>query len=55
MHPSFGNGAAWLDLQVRDSMFFFKACTSTFFVAVASLKKKLFGLGSLDFGERDEK
>jgi len=40
---------------VRDSVFFFEAYEATFFVAMASLKKMLFGLGSLNFGERDEK
>jgi len=45
---------AWQDFRERDIMFFFKACKAMF-VAMASLKKMLFGLASLDFGERDEK
>jgi len=32
-----------------------EACEATFLVAMASFKKMLFGLGSLDFGERDER
>jgi len=45
----------WQDLQERDLVFFFKACDALFLVAMASLKETLFGLGSLDFGERDER
>jgi len=37
------------DVRVRDLVFFFKACKPTFLVAMASLKKMLFELGSLDF------
>jgi len=44
---------AWQDLQERDLVFFSQACEVTFLVAMASLKKMLFGLGSLDFGERN--
>jgi len=36
-------------------VFFFEACKATFLVAIASLKKILFGLGSLNFRERDER
>jgi len=43
----------WQDLREKDSMFFFKASEATFLVAMASLNKMLFGLGSLGFGERD--
>jgi len=46
---------AWEDLRERDLVFFFKALEAMFLVAMASLKKMLFGLGSLDFGERDER
>jgi len=46
---------AWKELRERDPMPLFKACGATFVVAMASLKKMLFGLGSLDFGERDER
>jgi len=46
---------AWQDLRVRDPVFFFEACEITFLVAMASLNKMLFGLGSLDFGVRDER
>jgi len=45
---------AWQDLLERDPVPFFKACEATFLVAMASLKRMLFGLESLDFGERDE-
>jgi len=44
----------WQDLLERDLVPFFKACEATFLVAMDSLKKMLFGLGSLDFGERDK-
>jgi len=46
---------AWQDLRERDLVFFFEAYEATFLVAMASLKKVLFGLRSLDFGERDER
>ena len=51
----FGMVPALLDLREKDPMFFFEACEATFLVAVASLKKMLFRLGSLDFRERDER
>ena len=46
---------AWRDLWERDLVFFFKACEATFFMVMTSLKKMLFGLGSLAFGERYER
>jgi len=36
-------------------VFFFKACKAIFLAPMTPLKKILFGLGSLDFGERDKK
>ena len=36
-------------------MFLFETWEAAFLVAMASLIKILFGLGSLDFGERDER
>jgi len=45
---------AWQDLRQKDPVFF-EARKATFLVAIASTKKMLFGLGSLDFGERDER
>jgi len=54
MHPSFGDDSSLEDLLERDPVPFFKACEATFLVAMASLKRMLFGLESLDFGERDE-
>jgi len=42
------------DLLVRDPVLFFKACEAMFLVAVDSLKK-MFGLVSLNFRERDER
>jgi len=50
---SFGDGANLAGSSRKDSMFFFKASEATFLVAMASLNKMLFGLGSLGFGERD--
>ena len=52
MHPSFGDGASFAGSLERDSMFFFEAYEATFLVAMTSLMKMLFGLGSLDFGEK---
>jgi len=36
-------------------VFIFEACKESFFVVMASLKEMLFGFGSLDFEERDER
>jgi len=36
-------------------MFFFEAYEATFLVVMACLKKMLFGPGSLNFGEKDER
>jgi len=55
MGSSFGIVPAWQDLGERDLMPFFKAYEAMFFVAMASLKKMLFELGNLNFGERDER
>ena len=55
MHLSFWMVSAWKDLRVRDPVFFFEARKATFLVAMASLKKMLFGLGSVDFREKDER
>ena len=40
-------------MRERDPVFFFETYEATFLVAMASLKEMLFGLGTLDFGERD--
>jgi len=37
----------WQDLRAKDLVFFFKAQEAMFLAAMASLKKMLFGLGSL--------
>jgi len=39
----------------RDPVFFFEACEAMFLMAMAYFKKMLFGLRSLDFGEKDER
>ena len=44
----------WQDIQERDPVSF-EACEATFSMAKASLNKTLFGLGSLDFRERDKR
>jgi len=43
------------DVREKDPMFFFEAYEAMLFVAMASLKKMLLRLESLDFGERDER
>jgi len=55
MHSSFRDGSSLANLRVRDLVFFFEACETTFLVGMASLKKMLFGLAGLHFGERDER
>jgi len=55
MHLSFGSGANLAGSSRERSDFSFKACEATFLVGMASLNKMLFGLGSLDFGEKDKR
>jgi len=42
-----GMVSTWQDLRERDLVFFFEAYAVTFFMAMPSLKKMLFGFGSL--------
>jgi len=44
--------SAWQDLREREAVLFFEACEAMFLVAMVSLKKMLFELGSLNWRKR---
>jgi len=55
MHPSCGDGASPGGSRARDPVLFFDTYGAMSIVGRACLKKLLFGLESLDFGDRDER